>query len=167
MEFRLRHRDGSYRWFLTQASLEFDDQGKAVRIRGSNVDVTERKVAEERLREAERLLCRIGEAGRHRPHGRRSGPRNQQPPGRHQELFRLIKNAVPKDHPDFDMVERIEREIDRIARIVRQMYQIYSPRVEKLIDIPVGEIVRNVLEMLEPLRRDMGSPWKSGPFRPR
>ena len=46
--------------------------------------------------------------------------------------FRLIKDAVPADHPDRDMVGRIEREIDRIARIVRQMYQIYSPRVEEL-----------------------------------
>ena len=67
--------------------------------------------------------------------------------------FRLIKNAVPADHPDRDMVGRIEREIDRIARIVRQMYQIYSPRVEERIDISVGETVRDVVALLEPLRR--------------
>ena len=67
--------------------------------------------------------------------------------------FRLIRDAVPKDHPNRDIVQRIEREIDRIARIVRQMYQIYSPRVEQLDDIPVGPIVLNVLELLEPLCR--------------
>ena len=44
--------------------------------------------------------------------------------------FRLIRDAVPEDHPDRDMVERIEREIDRIAQIVRQMYQLYSPQVQ-------------------------------------
>jgi signal transduction histidine kinase len=61
---------------------------------------------------------------------------------------------VPEDHPDRDMVGRIEREIDRIAHIVRQMYQIYNPRVEKPADIPVGETVSDVLAMLEPLLRE-------------
>lgn len=52
-ELRVRHRDGSYRWILTQASLIRDEHGKAVRVLGSHIDITEQKRAQDLLRESE------------------------------------------------------------------------------------------------------------------
>jgi PAS domain S-box-containing protein len=65
--------------------------------------------------------------------------------------FRLIRDAVPADHPNRDMVERIDREIDRIAHIVRQMYELYSPQTHRSCHIPVSETISDVLAMLQPL----------------
>lgn len=52
-EFRLRHRDGSYRWILAQASLVTDADGNPERFMGCHVDVTQRRSAEAAVRQSE------------------------------------------------------------------------------------------------------------------
>jgi diguanylate cyclase (GGDEF)-like protein/PAS domain S-box-containing protein len=48
-EHRILHRDGGYRWMLTRGLAVKDAGGRAYRMAGSQTDITERKVAEERL----------------------------------------------------------------------------------------------------------------------
>jgi PAS domain S-box-containing protein len=50
MEYRLRHKDGSYRWILTSGSAFRDEKAALVRMTGVHIDMTERKQAEESLR---------------------------------------------------------------------------------------------------------------------
>lgn len=45
-EFRFKHRDGSYRWILSQGSLLYDKGGKPIRLMGSHIDITGRKEME-------------------------------------------------------------------------------------------------------------------------
>src|SRR5262249_48103211 len=54
IEYRLRARDGSYRWFLGRALPEHDGAGGIVRWLGTCTDIDDRKRAEEALREAAR-----------------------------------------------------------------------------------------------------------------
>ncbi len=51
-EFRLRTKNGDWRWTLGRGKVvEFDEAGQAVRMAGSHTDITERKRAEEALQE--------------------------------------------------------------------------------------------------------------------
>ncbi len=49
VEFQLRHKDGSYRWFLSRGALRRDEAGRPIRMLGVQVDITERRHAEEQL----------------------------------------------------------------------------------------------------------------------
>ncbi|PQP01909.1 PAS domain S-box protein [Massilia phosphatilytica] len=84
MEFRLRHRDGHYVPVLSRGFILRDGAGKAVRLSGTNTDLTERKQVEHRIHELAyfdqltglpnrrflidelgQILARNGRAGRH------------------------------------------------------------------------------------------------------
>ena len=58
-EWRVDTRDGSARWLLSRGSPERDDDGEVVRYRGVVVDVTERRLALDALREREQSYSAI------------------------------------------------------------------------------------------------------------
>jgi PAS domain S-box-containing protein len=53
-EFRIVHRDGAVRWLAQACQPVFSERGEYLGVRGSNREVTDRKRAEEALREADR-----------------------------------------------------------------------------------------------------------------
>lgn len=55
-EFRLRHRDSSYRWILARGEKQLNSQGKAIRLVGSHVDISERMQRENEAQEMREQL---------------------------------------------------------------------------------------------------------------
>jgi diguanylate cyclase (GGDEF)-like protein/PAS domain S-box-containing protein len=49
-ELRFKHRDGSYRWIQARAQVVRDDQGHALRMIGTHIDISEHKEREEQVR---------------------------------------------------------------------------------------------------------------------
>jgi PAS domain S-box-containing protein len=60
-EFRMRHKDGSYRWILAQGALSYDAEGIATHMLGSHIDITAQKEHETALRTSEEALKRSQE----------------------------------------------------------------------------------------------------------
>ena len=52
LEFRMRHRDGSWRWMWGNGSIVRDDDGRVQYIDGVLLDISERRLMEEELRDA-------------------------------------------------------------------------------------------------------------------
>ncbi len=63
VEFRLRHKDGSWRWICARADFQRDASGKAIRIMGCHLDITDRKNADaarvEAMQRLEKIASRV------------------------------------------------------------------------------------------------------------
>jgi PAS domain S-box-containing protein len=55
VEYRLRTKEGEYRWFNTTGQAEFNEAGDALRMVGTTTDITERKQLEEQFLRVQRM----------------------------------------------------------------------------------------------------------------
>ena len=51
-EYRIQAKDGSYKWVLARGQAVWDERGQAIRLVGSHTDITERRQAEDALKQA-------------------------------------------------------------------------------------------------------------------
>jgi PAS domain S-box-containing protein len=62
IDYRITRPDGSIRWIASHGSVELEERGKPVLVRGVSRDVTKRKIAEEELRESEARFRTVADA---------------------------------------------------------------------------------------------------------
>ncbi len=131
--FPLCGRDGTFRWFLSQAIPIRDATGTVTRWFGTSTDITDLRQAEEALREADRLKDEFLAMLAHEL-------RNPLAP------VRFAVNLLGQDHVDDATKSRARATIDRqVAHLVRL--------VDDLLD--VSRITRNKIE----LRRERTELW--------
>ncbi|BAZ39778.1 multi-sensor hybrid histidine kinase [Calothrix sp. NIES-4101] len=61
IEFRVVYPDGTIRWALSQGKVFYDSQGQPVRMMGNDIDITDRKQAEEALQVSEERFRQLAE----------------------------------------------------------------------------------------------------------
>jgi PAS domain S-box-containing protein len=168
VQVRHRRKDGQEVWSEVHARLICDDNGNVVRHEGILRDITERKRLEEQLRlhtenlenlvaartaqirelEKQRLetekLAAIGRMAARIAH------EVNNPLGSIQTAFRLISRAVPTAHRHHHYVGKIEKEIERISRIMRQMLELHKPHAETPTAFRPDVTIEEILTLLKP-----------------
>ncbi len=123
-----------------------DHDGRVVQLLFEGRDVTERKRAEAVLREMNTLTT-MGRLAAHVAH------EINNPLAGIQNSFLLIKDAIPESHPHYAYVGAIEREMARIARVTRQLYETYRHGQDEDGEASIAVEASDAVSLLTQLNR--------------
>lgn len=167
IEFGCRHREEGVRWMSLSWQPMYDAKGDYLGFRTSVRDVTELKKLRDQLRlHAEHLeqlvqerTARLVQLEHRQRQMEKLAALGQLAAGVAHEInnplagmrgaFELIKSSLSPEHEHFDLLELIDREIERISGIVHQMYQLYRRTPQQPTELDLARIVREVIYMLE------------------
>jgi PAS domain S-box-containing protein len=152
-EARLRRADGQYRWFLWRASPFFDDAGNITQWFGINVDIENRKKAEQDLRQSQNDLAHatrmttMGELAVSIAHEV------------NQPLMAIVMNAgaclrwLSDTQTDIALArqatERIVRDGHRAGDIITSLRNLARKSQPRLDRLALGLLIRVVLDLLQ------------------
>ncbi len=135
-----------------RATIEFSvkpirtPDGAVGQLLAEGRDVTERKRAEDALRELDTLstMGRLAARVAHEINNPLAGIQNS---------FMLIKDAVSPDHPYYRYVGAIGREIDRIASVTRELYGLYRAEHAHKEQTSVATAISDAVDLLKQVNR--------------
>ncbi len=159
VEYRILLPNGRVRWIRDSVTFGRAGAGRR-RLHGVLTDVTERKGWEtelerlvrertDKIRQMERERFEMEKAAASGRMAARIAHEINNPLAGIKNSFQLLKGAISPDYRHYHYVPRIEKEIDRIATIVRQMYSLYRPDRERPRRMQVDEIIEDVVALLD------------------
>ncbi len=142
LEYRIVRKDNAIRWVEDRYSWEKDDKGNLLSLHGVLYDVTEQKRTEEMLRASEKMAAK-GQLAAQIAH------EINNPLGGIKNSFLLIKDAIAEDHPYHRYVGLINKEIQRLSDIIRQMFDLYLPNEVTVKKFLIKEVLFEIAKLAE------------------
>ncbi len=168
VEFRVPHREREeLRWMSLCWQPMYGAGGEYRGFRTSIRDITERQQLREQLRtyavELEQLVeqrtTRLRQLERRSRQMEKLAALGQLAAGVAHEInnplagirnaFELIRSGLSPAHRHYDLLELIDREIERISGIVHQMYQLYRRQPQPTTEFALERTTQDVVYLLE------------------
>ncbi len=143
-QFRLRHKDGSYRTILARGHAITDDRGRPIRMLGSHVDVTDRVAIETQLRLAQRMegVGRLAGGIAHDFNNALTVINN---------YAEMVIEGLPDEGPQLDRALTIRRAGGRAAQLTQQLLAFSRQQTLKPVLLDLRAIVDEMAPMLRRL----------------
>jgi len=143
IEYRIRHKDGGYRWVLSRGACLRDSHGKPYRIAGSLTDTTDRKKLEQQLLQSQKMESIGLLAG-----------------GVAHEFNNLLtaisgygqilqESIPPDDELSQESIGNVMKATERAAELTRSLLSYSRKQTMKPEPVRVGAIIGNVGKLIQ------------------
>jgi PAS domain S-box-containing protein len=144
-DYRLRHKNGDYRWVRDELRLVCDPIGEPVEVVGSWVDITERKGLEDLLRQAQKMeaVGRLAGGVAHDFNNLLLVMRGNA------EL--VLMDAEEYSETAKDCLKQIITAVERSANLTRQLLAFSRKQVMQSRALGLNDVIANLAKMLKRL----------------
>ncbi len=146
--YRVQHVEGHQRWVCERGKGAYDVDGSLVALEGLIVDITDERLAQEALQQSEQRRAEAEKLATAGDLAARVAHEINNPLAGIHNAFLAVKDAVPVDHPAQQFVGPIEREISRIAGIVRRMLELNRSEREAAVLVDVAVLLDDVFTIV-------------------
>jgi PAS domain S-box-containing protein len=156
VEYRLRTKDGQYRWFRSRAQAVWDDGGAPVRMAGSLTDIHDRKAAEESLRQAQADALLARQEFTQRLISAQEQERRRLASELHDSLgqnLSLIKNRVHLAQSAANLPSAAAHQLEAVAKVIADALNEVRNLAHRLRPLPIEEF--GLTDALEALVHDV------------
>jgi PAS domain S-box-containing protein len=151
IDFRVQLPDGSVRWVNCKGSAAYDMAGNPERVYGVNVDITERKAAEEALHEADRRKNEFLATLAHEL-------RNPLVPIRN--AVEIVRHQITLDPTVQRACDLLDRQVQHLVRLIDDLLDVSRISRGKLQlrreRVALGSVLEQALEVARPLIEGAG-----------
>src|SRR5579862_7289180 len=156
MEYRLRRADGEYRWVIESGIPRYTSGGEFAGYIGSNIDITDRKRAEEereRLRQFESDLARINRVSMMGELAASLAHEIKQPVTAALLNAKTCTQWLNREEPNLteasNAASRMVANTERTAQIIERVRSLYSRDSSKRELLDVNDIIREMIILLQ------------------